>query len=170
MPAPLAYLETLTREWQHGTHNVLIVPKARRMKLTWAFCAMGAWLALWQAHSVTLLVSQKEEKSRDLLERVAGIYARLPEDRCLRPRYRHTDAPPKLVLENDSMILGVAEGSDQVRSYTANYILADEAAHSSNLRAAYTAMLPATEGGGKLVLLSSPAPGYLRELCTGEAF
>jgi hypothetical protein len=170
-PAPLAYLEILTREWQYGTHTVLLVPKAHRMKLSWLFCALAAWLAFRQPHAVILLISQKEEKSAALLDRVAGIFARLPAAGGGGLRLRRTEAPPKLLLiDNGSLILGVAEGSDQVRSYTANYILADEAAHWQNLRAAYGAMVPATEGGGRLVLLSSPAPGTFRELITGEAF
>jgi hypothetical protein len=57
----------------------------------------------------------KGREKRRLIERVAGIFARLPVAGGGGLRLRRTEAPPKLVLvDNESMILGVAEGLDQV--------------------------------------------------------
>jgi hypothetical protein len=44
-PAALTYLETLARQWQAADPPLLLVPKARRMRLTWLFCALHTWLA-----------------------------------------------------------------------------------------------------------------------------
>jgi hypothetical protein len=170
-PAPLTYLETIARQWQRGTPPVLLVPKARRMKLTWLSVALHTWLAWRQAHANVFFVSSKEEKSADLVERAAGILARLPEAFCRRPPLRRTDAPPRLTfLETGSQILGVAEGADQLRQFTANAILADEFGTWQHPRGAYAAMLPCIEGGGRMTIVSSAFPGMWRELVTGELF
>lgn len=165
-PAPLTYLETLARAWQAGVPPVLLVPKARRMKLTWLSIALQVWLAWSRPHASIFVVSDKEEKSAELIERARGIVARLPEPLAITSRV----APPELRFPNGSWMLGVAEGAGQLRQFTAASIVADEFAHWQAPRASYTAFLPCIEGGGRVLLLSSPAPGFFRELCTGEAF
>jgi hypothetical protein len=115
------------------------------------------------------LVSSHEAKSADLVDRVAGILARLPEDRCPRPRLRRTESPPLLqFLDTDSKILGIAEGAAALRQYTASAIMADELGTWTWPRASYSAMLPCIEGGGRLTIVSSAFPGTWRELVTGE--
>jgi hypothetical protein len=166
-PAPLAYLETLARQWQSATPPLLLVPKARRMKLTWLFCALHTWLACVRPYVNAFLVSSKEQKSIELLDRVEGILVRCPRDRYRPPTW--TRQQDLLTLENGSRVWAIAEGADQLRQYSATAILADEVGTWSWPRASYTAMVPCIEGGGRLTLLSSAYPGYWRELVAGEA-
>jgi hypothetical protein len=165
---PLAYLEHLTRTWQRADVPILIVPKARRMILSWLFCALHAWLAWTRPYAKIFLVSSKESKSAELLDRVHGILERVPPERCAPVKLARTLSPPLLQLANEAMVFGVAEGADQLRQYTATAILADEVGTWTWPRAAYTAFKPCTDAGGRLTLVSSAYPGFFAELVRGE--
>jgi hypothetical protein len=166
-PAPLSYLEILARQWQSAESPLLLVPKARRMKLTWLFCALHTWLACVRPYVNAFLVSSKEQKSIELLDRVEGILVRCPRDRYRPPTW--TRQQDLLTLENGSRVWAIAEGADQLRQYSATAILADEFGTWQWPRAAFSAMRPCTEGGGRLTLLSSAYPGFWAELLRGEA-
>jgi hypothetical protein len=168
-PTPLAYLEHLTRTWHKADPPILIIPKARRMLLSWTACAWHAWLALYRPHSKVFLISDRESKSAELLDRCQGMLERLPPDRCARPRLHRTIAPPVLTLDNEATIYGMAEGSEVMRQYTATAALCDELAHWAWPRASYSALKPTVDGGGRLTIVSSAAPGYFAELVRGEA-
>jgi hypothetical protein len=165
---PLAYLEHLARTWHRAEVPILIVPKARRMILSWLFCALHAWLAWTRPYAKIFLVSSKESKSAELLDRVHGILERVPTERCAPLKLARTLSPPLLQLANEAMVFGVAEGADQLRQYTATAILADEVGTWTWPRAAYTAFKPCTDAGGRLTLVSSAYPGFFAELVRGE--
>jgi hypothetical protein len=166
--APLAYLRHLAESWHRAEPPLLLIPKARRMLLTWLFTALHAWLAWRQPYAKLFFVSSKEDKSAELLDRAHGILERLPPERCTPLRLHRTLSPPLLQLDNGAMLFGVAEGAEQLRQYTATAILADEIGTWQWPRAAYTAFKPCVDGGGRLTLLSSAYPGFWAELCRGE--
>jgi hypothetical protein len=166
--APLAYLRHLAEAWHRAEPPLLLIPKARRMLLTWLFTALHAWLAWRQPYAKIFFVSSKEDKSAELLDRAHGILERLPLDRCAPVRLHRTLSPPLLQLDNGAMLFGVAEGAEQLRQYTATAILADEIGTWQWPRAAYTAFKPCVDGGGRLTLLSSAYPGFWAELVRGE--
>jgi hypothetical protein len=168
--APLRYLEVLTRQWQSASPALLLVPKARRMRLTWLFVALHVWLAWTRPLSRIFFVSSKEEKSAELIERARGILARLPPATLGPIPVLAKNSPPEVTLvATGAKILGVPEGSDQLRQYTATAILADEFGTWEWPRSAFAAMRPCIDGGGRLTLLSSAWPGFWRELVAGEA-
>jgi hypothetical protein len=166
----LTYLKLLARQWERATPPLLIVPKARRMRLTWLFVALHVRLLLQRPHARIFFVSSKEEKSAELIERARGILARLPPWAGGGRPLKDEGAPPAVrCLDTDAAILGVAEGADQLRQFTATAIFGDEIGTWQWPRLAYAAMKPCIEGGGRLTLLSSAYPGFWRELVTGEA-
>ena len=168
--APLTYLEQLARQWQRGAPPILIVPKARRMRLSWLFVALNVWLAWSRPQANVFFISSKEEKSAELVERAKGIVARLPVERLGPVPVTMRNTPPEIrFTANGSKILGIAEGADQLRQYTATSILADELGTWEWPRAAYTAMRPTIDGGGRLTIVSSAYPGFFAELIGGTA-
>jgi phage FluMu gp28-like protein len=166
----LGYLEVLARQWQSARPPLLIVPKARRMRLTWAFTALHVWLAWSRPRANVFFVSSKEEKSAELIERARGIVSRLPPERVGKVEIRQRASPPQIqFMTTGSKIIGVPEGADQLRQMTATAIFADEFGTWEWPRAAFAAMRPTIDGGGRLTILSSAYPGFFRELCAGEA-
>jgi hypothetical protein len=166
---PLTYLRALTQQWQAATPPLLLVPKARRMRLTWCFVALHVWLALQRPHANIFFVSSKEEKSAELIERARGILSRLPAHGGGGHALDCRANPPSIrLLETGASLTGVAEGADQLRQYTATAILADEFGTWQWPRAAFSAMRPCIDGGGRLTLLSSAWPGTWAEMVKGE--
>jgi hypothetical protein len=166
----LTYLRDLARQWQTATPPLLLVPKARRMRLTWCFVALHVWLALQRPHANIFFVSSKEEKSAELVERARGILARLPEHGGGgRPLESRMGPPSVRLIDTNASITGVAEGADQLRQFTSTAILADEFGTWQWPRAAYAAMRPTMDGGGRITILSSAWPGFWAELIRGEA-
>ena len=164
---PLAYLRDLARQWQSSTPPLLLIPKARRMRLTWLMVACHVWLAVQRPHSNVFFVSSKEQKSAELIDRAHGILARLSRYGGSQ-RVQPVADPPSLRLENGALIMGVPEGADQLRQYTATAILADEFGTWQWPRQAFVAMRPCIDGGGRLTLLSSAWPGTWAEMVRGE--
>jgi hypothetical protein len=166
--APLTYLRDLARQVAAGVPPLLLVPKARRMRMTWCFVAVHVWLALQRPHANVFFVSSKEEKSAELVERAHGILLRLPVEGGGGALVERKNGPPSLRLDNGALIMGVAEGADQLRQYTATAILADEFGTWQWPRQAFSAMRPCIDGGGRLTLLSSAWPGTWAEMIRGE--
>jgi hypothetical protein len=169
-PAPLTYLETIARQWQTGQPSILLIPKARRMKLTWLSIALQVWLAWSRPHANIFIVSDKLEKSAELIERAQGIVARVPAAAGGPWPITTRVAPPEIRFPNESWMVGIAEGAGQLRQFTATSIVADEFAHWQAPRESYTAFLPCIEGGGRVLIVSSAAPGFFKELVEGSAF
>ena len=140
--------------------RLLLVPKARRMKLTWLFCALHAWLACARAVGMsTRSWSRRRNKSPSSCSTAwKGSSRAARRDRYRPPAW--TRQQDLLTLENGSRVWAVAEGADQLRQYTATAILADEFGTWAWPRAAFSAMRPCIEGGGRLTLLSSAYPGF----------
>jgi hypothetical protein len=166
--APLAYLEHLTRTWHNADPPLLLVPKARRMLLTWLAVALHAWLAWTRPHAKIFLVSQKEQKSAELLDRLQGILERLPPERIAPLKMHRTLSPPLLQLNNEAMVFGIAEGAEQLRQYTATAVLCDEFGTWTWPRAAYSALKPSADNGGRIMIVSSAYPGTWAEMVRGE--
>jgi hypothetical protein len=199
----LSYLRLITRVWQAAGHGgrvpapcaadlpavgfddvpaILAVPKPRRMRLSWLMASLHTHLVLFTPHAVAFLVSSKEGKSSELLDRAEGILTRMTPDAmtpCTKvkefsavegwvPEFKRRDAPaPELEFPNGSHLFGVPEGADQLRQFTATAVLADEIGTWKWPRESYTAFKPCIEGGGQITLISSAFPGFWGSLVEG---
>lgn len=158
-------LQHLVRRWHVGTRIGLI--KSRRLLATWTMVAAHYWLARYRPASLIALAARKQgqtedEGSAELVKRVKFIHDHLPKDVLPRPirygfaRFAFTD--------NDSVIMGIAQGADQARQYTYTAYLADEFAFWEQAAATYSALLPTLEGGGKFTFCTTAAPGFAEQL------
>jgi hypothetical protein len=81
---PLRYLEYVIRGWQRGQPTsfpdpILAFPKPRRMRMSWAMVAAHLWLTMFRTYAAVFIVSSKEEKSGELVDRAAHILRMLSE-------------------------------------------------------------------------------------------
>jgi hypothetical protein len=144
----------------------LAVPKSRRMMMSWLNIALFTWDAMWNRGRAYAFVSKKEDDSDDLVKRAKFIVDNLDEK--LLPKeivpvceYKYG----KLTFPGiGSSISGFASGADQLRQFTFTGILGDECAFWDNAQKMYAASFPTLEGGGRFVLVSSPAPGFFAHL------
>jgi len=158
-------LQHVVRRWH--VSNRLGVPKSRRLLATWTFVALHYWLARYRPATLVALAARKQgqtedEGSAELVKRVQFIHNHLPRDVMPRPtrygfaRFAFTD--------NDSVIMGIAQGADQARQYTYTAYFADEFAFWERAAETYAALIPTLEGGGKFTYCTSAGPGFAEQL------
>jgi hypothetical protein len=166
----LTYLRDLARQWASAAPPLLLVPKARRMRLSWLFVALHVWLLIQRPSAKIYIVSSKEDKSAELLERAHGILMRLAPGDGGGLQLEVKQSPPTIyVKDHDATMIGVAEGAHQLRQMTATAIMADEIGTWMSPRDTFAAMRPTIDGGGRLTLISSAYPGFWAELVSGTA-
>ena len=69
----------------------------------------------------------------------------------------------KMNFSNGSLIWGIPEGANIIRSHTATLFISDECAFQPEFESAYTSSAPMAK---KIVGISSAAPGYFADLVT----
>ncbi len=163
------YLELYVSIWMRC--KLLAVPKSRRMTMSWTNIALFLWDAIFHKGRFMAFVSKKEEHAGELVERAEYIFKRIPHDKIppdMLPRIKNnqmTKKPPVLEFPDiNSKIQGFPMGADQLRQFTFSGILGDEAAFWPEARQFYSASKPTLDGGGRMSLISSAAPGFFKKI------
>lgn len=159
---PNPWLELITREWQ--ANKLLAVPKSRRMMLTWLMLYLHLWLAMWHPGVAAFMVSESERKSADMINKIAFMFQHIPEGSMLKPVMRRKQCLiefPGL----DSYIMGIPEGENQLRQYTATALMFDEFAFWERPLETLAAAKPTITGGGRITLISTPGKECFYDLC-----
>lgn len=155
------WMELITYDWL--THPLCLIPKSRRLMLSWLMAFLHLHLAMFNEGVTVFLVSDKEEKSDELVKRCEFILKYIPDDQMLKPTYKgsycYLDFP-----NLNSSIQGVPMGADQLRQYTATAIMADEFAFWNKARETYMAAIPTIQGGGRFTAISSPQVGFFKDM------
>ena len=153
------------------TEPLLWVEKSRQMQVTWGICLYLLWQAKFHSNKLVFAQSKKETDAANLVfnqspevGRISFMESNLPEE--LKSIDFSTAASfGKLRFPNGSQIMGVPEGADIIRSYTASVIFEDEACFQPEIENAFAAAMPSVKGGGQLILVSTPWPQpFLLEL------
>lgn len=146
---------------------LLAIPKSRRMTMSWFTISMYLWDTMFHAGRFNAFVSKKEDDANELVERAKFIYDHIPADKIpkellpeVRMKFNLLEFP-----ELKSKIQGFPQGADQLRQFTFSGIFGDECAFWDQAKAFYSASFPTIEGGGRMTLVSSPAPGFFKQLC-----
>ncbi len=137
-----------------------VILKARQLGITWLCLAFGLWLMLFHPAATVLIFSRREDEVRYLLERLRGIYKRLPD--WMKAKAIISSNTETWQLSNGSIAYGFPTTAGD--SYTASYAMVDEADLVPDLQRLMNAVKPTIDGGGKMVLLSrvdKKAPGSL---------
>jgi hypothetical protein len=161
---PHAYAELLVRRWQE--HALLVVPKSRRMVITWLFVAANYWLARFHVQAKVAFMSRKlgktdAEGSSELVRRAWFIHRHVP---ALLPACEAEYAVGRLTFPNGSEILALGEGADQARQHTFTSVLADEVVYWEQALETWVALRPTIEGGGRITAVSSAGKGFFADL------
>jgi len=159
------HLELLTREWEQN--RLLLVPKSRRMMMSWLMTWLHLWTAMLHPGRSVFLVSDKEQKSDELVRRCEFMFDNLPGDKILKPQVRSKFCLLEFPGLN-SYIMGIPSGASQLRQYTASALLFDEFAFWGNAMETLGAARPTIEGGGRLTIISSAQDGPFKRLVMDE--
>lgn len=143
---------------------LLVVPKSRRMMMTWLMLHLHLWLTMFHVGVNVFVISDKEEKSNDLIKRMEFIFDAIPDEDMLKPK-KHSKYCLLEFPGLKSRAMGIAQGAGQLRQYTATAILADEMAYWDRAKETYTASRPTIDGGGKFTGISSAGEGFFYDMC-----
>ncbi len=145
----------------------ILVPKSRRMLVTWTVVALHVHEALFIPHRNHFFQSKREEDAVSHVEEKAKfIVEHLPEFLQLPVKFK--SRPCSLTFSNGSKIRGIPGGGDKIRQHTASSIFVDEGAFIDELEETITASKPCLEGGGRLIIVSSLTPSYFADLVDDE--
>jgi len=147
--------------------QIKLCEKSRQMMITWSMCVLLLWVCKFQKNRLCFVQSKKEEDAANLVYNGDPMQARcsflefnLPEPlrsdvTCSYAKMRFTDS--------GSLLWGIPEGGDQIRSYTASWIFSDEFAFQPEAEASYRAARPSIAGGGRFIAVSTAQPGAYME-------
>ena len=137
------------------TEDLISIEKTRQMMASWIFCAIALWDTMFKEGRRTFLMSKKEKDANALVDRCKLIYERLPDQ--MKESYpRDPDKYLEMKWKGRSSILqGVPQGPDQVRSFTCSLIVMDESAFQDKAEKVFEAAQPSIQGGGKFVSIST---------------
>lgn len=168
-PRALEYLELFAHTWQRFPW--IAVPKSRRMTMSWTCIPLFTWDTIFNPGRNNAFVSKKQDDSGELVSRAEYIFNKIPEwriPRALLPKIRNgkmTKDPPALIFDElHSQIIGAAMGSDQLRQFTFSGVFGDECAFWEQAESFYSATKPTIDGGGRMTLVSSRAPGFFKKV------
>lgn len=151
--------------------GILFVPKSRQIMATWMCCVYVLWLTKRYEHRLTYVQSKKEDDAAVIVfkggktnnwdtARMSFIESHLPEWLQDEPDASYA----RLAYPNGSIIEGIPQGGDMIRSKVPSCVLSDECGFQPEFGDAYTAMLPICKQGGQLIALTSANPGFFAEI------
>jgi hypothetical protein len=158
-----AYVREILKELTSGNRHM--IPKSRQVMISWIISTYGLWWSLTHQAQLGLIQSKKEDDAGRLIQRIYGIWSRLPAHVKEANPCTMQKKPPQLTFPaTDSTILGIPEGGDQIRSNTASWLFGDESAFQEGFQEAFIAAQPALEGGGWAVFASSAKAGPMFDM------
>jgi hypothetical protein len=115
---------------------------------------MALWTAIFEAPALVVLFSPSQRQSAELFRSVMQFHSKLEGAPKL-----NSESVLKAEMENGSRILALPGTERTVRGYAnAGLVVIDEAARvEDELIAAVRPMLATSEGGGRLIALTTPA-------------
>jgi hypothetical protein len=163
------YLHHIANVWYANPRNIW--PKSRRLMLSWTMVALHVWLARYRPGQMIALVSRKQGQNEDegaaeLIKRARFIEDHLPAE--VQPRDTKRTWCRTYYPHNNSTLVGIAQGADQLRQLTITAWLGDEFAFWEQAGQTYAASIPSLEGGGRCTLVTTANPGFAKGLVHDE--
>ncbi len=148
------YLKHILLSWVK--HRKVAVPKSRQVLISWCIAVFSVWVAGFNKHRRAMIQSQKEEKAKELIDRVRFIVMNLPP--WLLPSVpKFTKSMVEFTFPDGSVskIWAVPQGPDQAATYNPTIYFGDETALQESAEAAHRYAAPCLRKG-KEILVSTP--------------
>lgn len=161
------YVEPIIRAWLR--EKIVFIEKSRDMMATWLVVTMYTWDTIYHKNRENIFQSDDSSKTLDLVRRAYFIWDNQPS--FLKNVYpaRFTSGQTRAgiltVPDINSTILGFPQGPDQIRQYHPSGVFVDEAAFQVEAEAAFMAVKPAIQAGGRYTAVSSANPGFFMAAC-----
>jgi len=150
--------------------GVLFIEKSRDLFVTNITCCFIHWRAKFKAHQLILVQSKNEEDAANLVYNKDADVARLSFQEDHLPEGIKTCNVNKagsycnLYWPTGSRCRAIPEGARVIRSEHPSVVFSDEGAFQDEFSGSFTAALPAVQGGGFYLSVSSANPGDFANL------
>lgn len=152
--------------------GILFIEKSRDVFATNLVCGYLLWRARAFEHQLLMVQSKKEDDAAQLvfvkephIGRISFMEDHLP-GHLRMTTWPRSGAYGRVYFNNGSQVWGVPEGGDIIRSNHPSVIASDECGFQPAFDSAYTASLPAVQGGGQFIAFSSAAQGAFCDIVT----
>lgn len=164
----LEYMIPIIRTWQDAQYYA--IEKSRDMTATWLMIALHTWDTMFHAGRQHIFQSEDAFKTLELVQRANVIYKNTPtflREAIGRASYSKgtTKSGELYFLDQESEILGLPQGPDQIRQFHPSGIFADEAAFQSEAGSTFAAIKPAIMQGGRYSAISSANRSWFELVC-----
>lgn len=158
------FQDELLRDFKDYRFNVIL--KARQLGISTITAGYISWLILFQRHKEVIVMATKQEKAKNILNKVKLILERLPD--WLQIAKPKIDNRNSLKLTNGSRVGAESTAKDAGRSDSLALLVIDEAAHVENMDEIWTAVYPTVSTGGRVIALSTPmgVGSWFHKVCT----
>lgn len=136
------------------TNRMTVSLKARQIGWTTTAALYSLWVCLFQPGKNVIALSRGQEYARDLLAMAFLAYDKLPRWMQERSPLK-SKTLEKMTFTNASQIQSLPSKKDPARGKTADVLFGDEFAFWDDVENKMPSILPVTEAGGSLHLLSS---------------
>lgn len=162
-----SYMPPIIEAWLDT--NLFAIEKSRDMMATWLMVALATWDVFFHEGKQHIFQSEDGMKTLELVKRADFIINHQPSWlRDINPGHAVAGGNRSgiLILPNlNSEILGFPQGPDQIRQFHPSGVFVDEAAYQDQAAAAFQAIKPAIQEGGKYYAISSANPGFFEAIC-----
>jgi hypothetical protein len=162
------YFYILAEYWQY--QPLFLIEKSRDMMATWMTIVFYTWDTIFHSGRQNFFQSQTAKKTRELVKRAKFIYDHQPKFIKDLHKFKFAiglDGAGELTCDSlSSEIIGVPQGSDQVRQYHPSGIFTDETAFHNQASETFAAVKPAIQNGGRYTGVSSAFPGWFQMACS----
>lgn len=154
-----------------ATGKYFLLPKARQEGISWICgAARPLWKMLFLPIREVLIFSQRDDEAMKLLERLHGMYDRLPP--WMQPGLE-TDSAHEVKFKNGSRVQALPSTAGG-RSNAASDVVIDEADFVDGLKALISAAKPTIDAGDNQMVVFSTINeetpnSYFQRLCKGNA-
>lgn len=159
-------LESLEFIHNMDAGDVAAIVKSRQMMLSWLVCAYASWEAHFHPQARVMIQSKKAEDAWNLVYRNSWYHSRIGFIERAVPRIIRAvglkGTRGELWYPEGGIVMGIPQGPDMYRSYSASLVISDESCFQPDFEEAYKAALPMCKGdpnkpgsGGRIILVSS---------------
>ncbi len=149
-------------------HDRTIILKSRQMGISTLIASYSLWVLIFNEAKNILVVSNKEITAIEIISKVKLANEKLPSWLKLESL---EDNKRSIKFKNLSMILATSSAADSTRSFSASFIIFDEAGYIENVEELWNSAQPtlSTVKSGKAIILSTPngMGGFFHRMWTG---
>jgi hypothetical protein len=171
------YLKELV--WVLMNENLVVIPKSRRMMVSWLFAALSVYEARYFPNHAIFIQSETEDKAAYIVDKRCSFIEEHLEEPLLRRRYKPIRTTKGAIgrmtyADTGSYIWAIPQGGSIIRTYTFSRLYMDESEFQDEGDDALGAALSIAETGkdSKIVLVStSNGPmGVMADICRQAGF